>query len=51
MFHLVDSQAIYIVTLLAAKHVFLRGFTPLAVMQAIVTALRNQENLRSHFLF
>ena len=35
MFHLVDSQAVYIVTEVAARHVFLRGFQPIAVMEAV----------------
>ena len=35
MFHLVDSQAIYFVTQVAARHVFLRSFKPVEVMRAI----------------
>ena len=47
MFHLVDSQAIYFVTQVAARHVFLRGFNPVAVMQAVQQHKITTTNLAS----
>ena len=47
MFHLVDSQAIYIVTEVAARHVFLRGFHPIAVMEAVQAQRITTTNLVS----
>ena len=47
MFHLVDSQAIYFVTQVAARHVFLRGFKPMSVMTAIQQQRITTTNLAS----
>ena len=47
MFHLVDSQAIYIITMCGGKHVFLRGFQPVEVMRAIATHRITTTNLAS----